>query len=89
MAFDAEVAVVEQVVKYFRTASRDHQHMTIRPDSTSAIAPAGHGLVLPKVLQSHFTPQYHRQDGREGRGRRPVPDRANADPEQEGPPLTP
>jgi hypothetical protein len=31
-------------------------------------------LVLPEVLQSHLTPQHHREDGRKGSDRFPVPD---------------
>jgi hypothetical protein len=41
-AFDMEVATIEQAVKWFLTSNRDHRHMTIHSDSTSAISRAGH-----------------------------------------------
>jgi hypothetical protein len=33
---------MEQVIKWFQTTDRNHRHMTIHSDSTSAIARAGH-----------------------------------------------
>jgi len=45
-AFDAEVAAIEQVLKWFLRRST-HRHMTIHSDSTSAIARAQHEGVGP------------------------------------------